>query len=71
MTTGIHQSNHECPQCGSMYRIVDKCNICGTVSPDLPEAETRFIRAQRGKQWSKKLHRYLTEKEIKEGMVGG
>jgi len=69
-----HQASSACPQCGSWYRNVDKCNRCGVVIVELiqEKAVSRAIGSRSGgKLWSKKLGRYLKEKEIKSGMKGG
>lgn len=72
--TITHQTSSACPQCGSWYRNVDKCNKCGVVIVEQAEEKTvsKSIGARScGRLWSKKLGRYLTEKEIKSGMKGG
>lgn len=72
--TITHQASSACPQCGSWYRNVDKCNKCGVVIVEQAEEKTvsKSIGARfGGRLWSKKLGRYLTEKEIKSGMKGG
>jgi hypothetical protein len=62
-----------CPKCGSWYRIDgDICNKCGEYAPVQVKHEKVFSPAiAQGRQWSKKLHRYLTLDEIKSGMRGG
>jgi len=72
--TITHQASSACPQCGSWYRNVDKCNRCGVViaeqTEEKPVSRSLGVRSG-GRLWSKKLHRYLTEKEIKSRMKGG
>jgi predicted RNA-binding Zn-ribbon protein involved in translation (DUF1610 family) len=70
--TATHQVSMPCPVCGSWYRNVNRCNVCGVVVDDKIQSEPVFRpRSSIGRLWSKKYHRYLTEKEIKNGMVGG
>jgi hypothetical protein len=69
--TATHQANNPCPSCGSFYRNVDKCNICGIKIEDIEEEKPLFHRENVGRQWSKKRHRYLTQDEIKNGEHGG
>lgn len=67
-----HQATQACPKCGSWYRNVDKCNICGNVCNDPPHNEQIWYKSRDLKRlWNKKLHRYLTQDEIKRGMKGG
>ena len=69
MTT--HQATAPCPSCGSWYRDVDMCNVCGKICNDPPEKEIRYVSRSTGRIWSKKYHRYLTGAEIKAGEKGG
>lgn len=58
--TNWKQLDTICPQCRKSYFVKDdKCNVCGK------------DRKGGGRLWSKKLHRYLTEDEVKAGMKGG
>ena len=69
-TLSLHQINTPC-KCGSYYRRGNNCNVCGAETNDLPE-EMPGMKAKRMKMlWNKKLHRYLTQDEIKSGMLGG
>ncbi len=68
---GFHQESKLC-ECGkSWFTFNGKCNICGVKriaeEIDLPKMKAKPMR----RLWSKKLHRYLTQDEIKSGMVGG
>lgn len=68
------QSSIICPFCQeSYYRIDEKCNKCKKeVKEPIPKKiKKHVIGSGRGKQWSRKLHRYLTEKDIRKGMTGG
>jgi hypothetical protein len=59
-------------QCGKSFWVISgKCNRCG-IERQL-DAEEKIIHrhAQKGRLWSKAKHRYLTEKEIKNGERGG
>jgi hypothetical protein len=72
--TITHQASSACSGCGSWYRNKTRCNRCGieVIEPE-PEVickKSIGIRSG-GRLWSKKLGRYLTEKEIKSGMKGG
>lgn len=70
--TITRQDNYPCPKCGSWYRNGENCNKCGKNCPPKEEiirASTGAIRT--GRQWSKKFHRYLTDKEVKAGLKGG
>jgi hypothetical protein len=72
----MHQSSIPCPACGSWYRTSERaesapCNKCGTVITEPPEPELTMHRENKGRQWSKKLHRYLTQKELSQGKKGG
>lgn len=72
--TITHQASSACSQCGSWYRNANNCNRCGVVIVEQTEEKTvsRLIGARSGgRLWSKKLGRYLKEKEIKSGMKGG
>jgi len=72
--TITHQASSACPQCGSWYRNVDKCNRCEVVFVEPVQEKTvpRSIGVRSGgRLWSKNIGRYLTEKEIKAGMKGG
>jgi methionyl-tRNA synthetase len=69
--TIVRQVENPCPKCGSFYRRGDECNICGTFSPAIKGSELRKLSFRTGRQWSKSLHRYLTENEIKAGKRGG
>lgn len=79
------QVNKQSPCCGLFYRFVDnngnqKCN--GNHNNDFKCGKTceyvnnniecdKYIPHRRGKMWSKKKHRYLTQKEIDSGEIGG
>lgn len=65
------QSSYPCPQCGCYYRNIDTCTQCGKVIPEKEGFIFTGRHANQGRQWSKKYHRYLTSKEIKNGMKGG
>jgi hypothetical protein len=67
----VRQVSVPCPTCGSYYRDENKCNICGTVN-EVQEKDDHIVmhHENKGRQWSKKLHRYLTQKEISQGMRG-
>jgi hypothetical protein len=67
----LHQVSNQC-ECGSYYRIKNKCNKCGKVDTVVEEKQvfTGLVTAA-GPQWSKKKHRYLTSKEISQGERGG
>lgn len=71
----LHQVQRACPICGSYYRIASHCNICKSISEitagDDEPAQRFANKVHQGRQWNKKLHRYLTQKEISEGMRGG
>ena len=67
----VRQSSVQC-ECGSWYRDVDSyCNMCGKYvkEPYTKEKKKRVIGYRPGKIWSKKKHRYLTQKEISEGQT--
>lgn len=67
-----HQANKPCPKCGSMYRNKVCCNKC---NEDLSNFDTEIAtieyRTAKGRMWSKKLGRYLTQSEVKSGKKGG
>jgi hypothetical protein len=69
----LRQVTVPCSSCGSWYRRGDRCNLCGQECQAAPEVEhrTTIIGERSGRQWSSKLHRYLTEAEIKAGKRGG
>lgn len=60
-----------CPHCGKSYwRIFGYCNVCWELDDFNDDQSVSHFKEQKGKMWSRKLHRYLTEKEIKSGMKG-
>jgi hypothetical protein len=73
----MFQSSIPCPSCGSWYRHGERpaesapCNKCQTVVIEPPDQVLTMRRENVGRQWSKKYHRYLTQKEISEGQKGG
>lgn len=71
--TITHQSIIPCPNCGSYYRNDDKCNKCNAIvdEPIVNQSHRAIGVRIGGRLWNKKLHRYLTENEIKAGMKGG
>jgi predicted ATP-dependent serine protease len=61
----------QCPECGkSHWRILGFCNICYKYDPMPKEEKEKHYTEQKGRQWSKKLHRYLTSQEIKNEKKG-
>ena len=71
-----HQASFPCPACGSNYRNGDNCNICRVyIKDERPswKIENKFTsRSTTASEiWNKANHRYLTQKEIKEGKKGG
>ena len=68
----LRQASCQCPSCGSWYRKGNNCNQCGMLVVDVEQAPRTFhLKSNRGRQWSKAKHGYLTAKEIKEGKRGG
>lgn len=67
-----HQASNPC-HCGSMYRNGNQCNVCGVDTTEIdikPDDKIKHTIQQKGRMWSKKLGRYLTQNEIKSGMKG-
>jgi hypothetical protein len=67
----FHQEDKLC-ECKKSWWIKNgKCNKCG-VEREQKEIELPTVKPKHIKQlWNKKLHRYLTQDEIKSGMLGG
>jgi hypothetical protein len=58
--TLLIQSNEPCFECGSWYRVIDRCNRCGHLQPRREE-QVRFSyvgRASKGRKWNSKKHKY-------------
>jgi len=68
------QLDLQCPNCKSFY-VIKKgkiwiCNKCESERVLIKQKKIKYkIRKHIGKTWSKKRHRYLTSKEIKEEKI--
>ena len=70
-TTGFHQESKLCECQKSYWTVGGKCNVCG-IERDVEDVVFLKVKAKKIKRlWSKKLHRYLTQDEIKTGIAGG
>ena len=65
-----HQVNNPC-KCGSYYRRGKNCNVCGIENDDKVEHYPVMKAKKMRRLWHKGMHRYLTQEEIKRGMIGG
>lgn len=68
LSNGDIRQGDQCGECGSWWRIKNKCRVCGNVLPEKKEEVMKKVGLRKGKIWSTQKHRYLTTKEIAKGI---